>query len=178
MKKRLFLAIALPENVKNSLLSVQCPHPDIRWTVKENLHITVSFFGDVGESVQRQLETKLENTCSLATPFSLQFQEVLFAPLEKRFSTMIWGLFQESEPFERLTQEMTKISKDLGLHVSEKKQLPHVTLARFRKPLKLKKLPQIKIDDMPVTSCDLMASQLTTEGSIYTLLRRFTMKKQ
>lgn len=177
MKQRLFFAIALPENVKKSLLSVQFLHPDIRWTPKENLHITVAFFGDVEESIQAQLETKLGNTCSLLRSFSLQFQEVLFAPPGKPFSTMIWGIFYESESFERLTQEMTKISKDLGLHDSSKKQLPHVTLARFRKPLKRQKFSQTPIDDVSVTACDLMASQLTAEGSIYTLLRSFTIKK-
>lgn len=178
MKKRLFLSIVLPENVKSSFISVQFHHPDIRWTPKENLHITVAFFGDVEETMQAQLETKIENTCSLLPPFSLKFQEAIFAPLGKRFSTMIWGLFQENEAFERLTQEMTKISKVFHLHISEKKQLPHVTLARFKKPQGPQKLSQPSIDNISVTSCDLMASKLTPEGSIYTLLRRFPMKNQ
>ena len=54
MKKKIFIAINLPEKIKSELVSYQekidrffddtCP---IKWTKKDNLHITMFFIGFV-----------------------------------------------------------------------------------------------------------------------------------
>ncbi len=50
---RLFIAINLPEEIKDILTSYQSDLPYVRWTKRDNLHITVKFLGDKEEEIER-----------------------------------------------------------------------------------------------------------------------------
>src|SRR3990167_1935877 len=110
MKKRLFVAIELPDKLKDELSQYQrdiikdLNNPP-RLTAKENLHITVSFFGGVEESLVDGLKLKLKEVQSIIKSFSLQFTETLFAP-PGRFRSMIWVVYEKNSEFTALTKEI------------------------------------------------------------------------
>ncbi len=61
MRPRVFIAINLPEDIKNELISFQKKWPNLpcRWTKKENLHITLLFLGHLNE--EELLKDEKEN---------------------------------------------------------------------------------------------------------------------
>jgi 2'-5' RNA ligase len=57
--KRLFVAIDMPESVTN-LLTEMNPHlPGVRWLRADQIHLTVSFLGNVGAIAEEALREKL-----------------------------------------------------------------------------------------------------------------------
>ena len=61
-KKRLFVAINLPEEIKKNLFCFKNRYLEIpaRWTKKENLHITLYFIGYVSEKNLEKIREALK----------------------------------------------------------------------------------------------------------------------
>lgn len=45
--KRLFVAIELPDETRSHLISLETAIPGVRWTKERQLHLTLSFIGNV-----------------------------------------------------------------------------------------------------------------------------------
>ena len=75
MRRRVFIAINLPENIKKELSDYQFKWLELpaSWVKKENLHITLSFLGYlIDEELLEVLKTSEENKRSaLALTFCL-----------------------------------------------------------------------------------------------------------
>ncbi|WP_233560321.1 2'-5' RNA ligase family protein [Oleomonas cavernae] len=54
---RLFVALPLPQSVRNLLSFVGGGIPGARWTLPENFHITLKFIGNVDERVADDIVT-------------------------------------------------------------------------------------------------------------------------
>ena len=155
---RLFLAISLPAEYKRSLSRYQGNYnfSQVRWTKPENLHITVHFFGYLPEKKLSVVNEKLLEIFSACSPFSLRFQKV------KVKANMMWAVFYSSKNFTNLARKFTA-----------RKQIPHITLARFpRRPDKIKLQP-LKLPLLEVHACLLMSSILTPAGPIYKAIKRY-----
>ncbi len=70
-RRRIFLAINLPENIKEELLSYKEKWPElpIKWTKKDNLHITLVFLGHISEQEVGETCTKLKEVASQYNSF-------------------------------------------------------------------------------------------------------------
>ena len=189
MKKRLFVAIELPDNFKSPLASHQLAlikdlEIQPRLTAKENLHITVSFLDTVEESLITGLTEELQRVSKFIKPFTLQYSYTTLGP-PGRFPSMIWAVFDKHTAFTNLMRMINgavvkylKIHKQPVFISSHLEPVPHVTLARLKK-----NLPPAQIDfapfsvkDMPVASFTLMHSQLSSNGPAYTALSTFKLK--
>jgi 2'-5' RNA ligase len=56
---RLFVAIELPEDVREALGPLQAGLPGARWTPSENLHLTLRFIGEVQEPAAEEIAEAL-----------------------------------------------------------------------------------------------------------------------
>ena len=171
MKKRLFVAIQLPQNLRDVFVDYQenIRRREIRWTLPENLHITLCFLGYLEEEAVAGLIQKFESTCSKVPPFELAFEKIMFAPPLK-LPRMIWALFSDKGNYGRLAHTLCGTPHAIA----------HVTLARFKDPslakgISLKQPPKEKFT---VSSCDLMESSLSPKGPTYSLAHRFPFAKQ
>ena len=188
MKKRLFVAIELPDNFKSQLAKYQLElvkdlEIQPRLTTKENLHITISFLDTVEESLIPGLTEELQSVSKFIKPFTLQYSYTTLGP-PGRFPSMIWAVFEQHIAFTNLMRMINgtvvkylKIHKQPVLISSHMEPVPHITLARFKK-----NLPPAQIDfatfsikELHVASFTLMHSQLTRYGSIYTSLKSFDL---
>lgn len=164
MRHRIFTAISLPENVKKELDSYQKKWPElpIRWTKKDNLHITLDFLGSVSND---QLFKILQDTKELALkrqPFDITLNKICYGPLNKMPSRMVWAV---------------------GEKVEELDIFPHITLGRinaweFRK-IELEERPEVNEEinlTFEVSSIEVMESQLKRGGPEYTILESFPLK--
>src|SRR5438270_8503798 len=59
MSKRLFVAIDLPDSTRQLLADLDPDIRGVRWTERDQMHLTLGFFGDVPEDIELKLREKL-----------------------------------------------------------------------------------------------------------------------
>ena len=165
------MAIDLPEKMKGELVNWQESHAKIlkaRWTPKENLHITTVFLGEVALEKLGDLEDKLKAELFGGQKFILRFDRVVWSP-EQRDYGMIWAEFEASKEFDDLVAASRLSVRDFIEVGSSRKQVPHVTLARFKEPMRKIELsqPELGQKEFWVEGVNLMESELRPEGSYY-----------
>ena len=82
---RIFIAINLPENIKQKLNLYQERLEEIpaKWTKKENLHITLVFLGNVAEAEIPEICKIVERVVQKNSPFFLILKSILYGPPKK-----------------------------------------------------------------------------------------------
>ncbi len=183
MTKRLFLGIPLPTLEKYSLFTsiepIQLISPDWRWVEKKNYHITVSFFGEIEKSYTSTLNELVMSIISNTEQFSIVLNKLILAP-PNNTPRMLWAIQENNLEFTSLVSEVEKsISKHLALpnYRKDHRALPHVTLARFDSKAvdqSLITLPDIRVI-IPVTSCTLFESILTSKGPTYRVFKEYSL---
>lgn len=182
-KKRIFIAINFSEPNKKELVSCQnkidrlfLENNPIKWTKKQNLHVTVLFIGYVYDTDLMDIFNGVEEAVKNYEPFSLTFNQVDFMP--KNSKKMIWVLGEKSETLKSLRQDIKKNILSTEREVEE--FTPHITLARINKfqfrKINEEEIPNINdevlIDfNAEVESIDIMESELKKGGAEYTLLK-------
>ena len=82
MKIRIFLALELPQTVRNKLsahaelISGHDKLNNIRWLPKENYHLTLAFLGNVEYVLIKSLQLKLEKILSSKQAVPFRFSEI------------------------------------------------------------------------------------------------------
>lgn len=87
---RLFIAVDMPETIKNNLSLMAFGIPGAKWVAPEQLHLTVRFIGEVDGGLFRDIKEILGEIHFAS--FSLQLKGVgYFPPRERRgFSGSVW----------------------------------------------------------------------------------------
>ncbi len=178
---RLFIAIELPEEIKEHLAQTQAKIKEnlskedkFRFVSKDQIHLTLKFLGEVQPD-------KLENIKELLgkvsfNPFSSNLSELGVFPNESQIR-VVWAGLSPEEKIILLQKEIDgKLKK---LFPKEKDFKPHLTLARVNSIQDNKSfinnLKTIKIENktIPIDSFKLVKSTLTANGSIYEELQSF-----
>ena len=177
---RLFVAVALPDNLKEALRNYQQEFKNdaIRFIPEENLHLSLHFLGDTLDAALPDLTEKLKLVAQRNKAFTLTFQETAPGP-QLRSPRLIWTRFQEHPDFAWLATDLGNVlGASPGAHG---KFIPHITIARFRKDLsKPKNLPVIReeiIPELVVQSFSLWNSKLQSPHPVYTILEEFNLKE-
>lgn len=178
MKKRVFLALPLPEKIRKILSEYKKNYPEtgqIRWTSEENLHITLHFFGYEKEESIPDISKKIKSRLKNYEPFNLTFEKITLAPPTGSLR-MIWALFEESQQFAAITNAIMELK--VSARLQKYKPVPHVTLARFKyfKEIKSIKLTQPNIKSLRINQLVFFESKLTREGPIYKKREELTLK--
>ncbi|AGF73959.1 2'-5' RNA ligase [Bartonella australis AUST/NH1] len=125
---RLFSAIQIPQRTTEELISLQNGLPKAQWINPKNFHVTLSFFGEVEDSIADELIHAF-NTIK-CPPFALH--PVNFKILGS--ATAPHSLVVRIEPCEILSslhEKIQRIRSYLGLTPDETLFTPHITLARL-----------------------------------------------
>ncbi|HEX2098865.1 MAG TPA: RNA 2',3'-cyclic phosphodiesterase [Rubrobacteraceae bacterium] len=149
----------------------------VRWVRPENVHLTLKFLGDIQREDLGNLCAALEKACAIHTPFDASLAGLGAFPSE-RHARILWaGIGAGSEQLSSLAADLDSVLTPLGFEREERTYTPHLTLGRIRgRPANLD-LPQIVLDlGFPVRRVDLVESMLTPKGSIYRIVRAFTLK--
>lgn len=175
---RLFVGLALPENIAASLLTLQGGIPGARWLSRENLHITLRFIGEVEEHVAAQLDMMFHGL--RAPPFSLILRGAGVYQKGKIPHTL-WAGVEEAAALIHLREKVDQALQRAGIVLESRKFMPHVTLAR------LKNAPVDKVGrfledhnlfqagPFAVSAFTLFRSHLTKNGSDYEALERYPL---
>lgn len=192
-KRRIFIAINLPENIKKSLANYQKNWPELpaKWTKQENIHITLVFLGYISDEEIPDIYKIVREVTFKHNPFNINLFKICYGPLnqnkfgsgqalDKKPPRMVWVLGEENN------SALATLKKDLdqGLGVSENRGFkPHLTLARIRKwdwqRIEPEERPEINQDinlSFPVNSIEIMESILKRTGPEYTVLDSIQLK--
>lgn len=120
----------LSERMREGALGSQ---DGLRWTRRDQWHVTLAFFGNVEEARVAELVDRLERAGSRRRPFELQLCGA------GRFSSrVLWlGIGLGSTPLRDLARSTGAAGRRLGLEVHERRYHPHLTLARASRPVDL-----------------------------------------
>ncbi len=125
---RLFVAIALPEEAREHLATLQHGVPGARWVAPENLHLTLRFIGELDGRQAQDVDAAL---IAIRNPrFSLILTELGYFGTETKLRS-VWVGAELSEPLMRLQAKVEQVLQRAGLDPESRKFRPHVTLARF-----------------------------------------------
>lgn len=131
--KRLFLAVALPDYIKESLGRLQeGSQPGFHWVPWDQLHLTLRFIGDVPGQAQPEIEKALDDLT--VRPFLLPVEGVGRFP-EKGSARVLWAGLGNAHPhLFQLKKRMEDALFQIGLEPEKQIYRPHLTLARVNKP--------------------------------------------
>ena len=178
---RLFVALAIPEPVAQSLMLVQAGVPGARWQSREQLHLTLSFIGEVDGRDAVAIDDALAGI--LAPGFSLQLHGVgQFGEGRRSRSHALWAGVRANAALEHLQRKVDTAIRRAGTPSDVHKFTPHVTLARMRHPDAGKMVEWLTHHalytsaEFDIGAFHLYSSQLTSDGSIYRIEQSYELE--
>jgi RNA 2',3'-cyclic 3'-phosphodiesterase len=139
MSTRSFIALNLDAPVRQALARIagEVEQPlgcRIRWTAKENLHVTVKFLGEVQDSILPEVCRVAREAADSVAPFEFGVSGVVSVPPKSPRPRMLWASVHDPEQriagiFHHLEEGLSA----LGFGRDRRAFRPHVTLARIRR---------------------------------------------
>jgi 2'-5' RNA ligase len=189
MAIRSFLAFELPDKIKKEVTrisgEIKKTGLNAGWVKPGNIHLTVIFLGDIDEKDIPDIISSMDNMVVKHEPIDILLGGMgLFPDIRK--PRVLWlGLNGEIERLSSLRDDLQKPLELYGVKQEKRSFKPHLTLGRFRKPVKEKSLLQRVLEDYgdisgPDGRLDelmLFKSELKHGGSVYTKLHSWPLRK-
>ena len=177
MKIRTFLALELPQTLRNKLfahaelISGHDKLQQIRWLPKENYHLTLTFLGNVEYVLINNLQPKLEQNLSYNKAVPLRFSEITPFPFSGT-PKIVAAMLEYSDELLQLQHNTAKCVQAFGISLERRRFTPHVTMGRL-KSLSRKSIAfqpqQILLEDVS-DKVVILQSELAPKGAVYTSL--------
>jgi 2'-5' RNA ligase len=184
---RTFIAIELPDQIKNQIEQVQAPLKKtkafVSWVKPGNIHVTLKFLGEVPEEKIDEIFSATGKAVEGTKRFTMSLKGMGTFPDFKR-PRVIWvgtGSGQEelSGMAGRIEDEMEKI----GFPKEKRRFSAHFTIGRVKSPKGVEKLMEMvkssdfQTEEIAVSEVVVMRSQLHPAGAIYTPLKKIPLKE-
>jgi RNA 2',3'-cyclic 3'-phosphodiesterase len=135
---RLFVAISLGETIerraREAMERLKGLAPRARWVPPANLHLTLSFLGEVGAERVPALSDALMRVAERHAPLTLAIRGGggFGAPSHPR---VLWAdVGGDTEALKELQADVARAMKEMGFELEERAYTAHLTLARARAP--------------------------------------------
>jgi 2'-5' RNA ligase len=125
---RLFIALPIPEDIAETLTTLQSGVPDARWVPAENFHVTLCFAGEVQGGPMRDLAEELSDIAGSRFPVEVAGVEQFSSGKQPK---ALVALVAKSDRLDWLHQKVSTVARNCGIEIERRKFRPHVTLARF-----------------------------------------------
>ena len=176
MKKRIFIAINLPDDIKRTLLSYEkrWRNLHVRWTNFNKMHITVEFLGEVNRSGLNAILLATESTAIKIKPFDIRLDKIVLGP-DPAQAKMFWATIHIDSYLMKFKNLMDKNLKQNDFIPEAKEFKPHITLARARgNQLKGKQTNIILTNlELRAKSVEVIESRLHPGGARYKTVESF-----
>ena len=165
---RLFIAINLNEEMKESLMDIQDAMRDCgiygRETTAENMHLTLAFIGDYDDpDYVKRIISSID-----IRPFDISLSGV------GAFRDLWWVGIKDSPPLHAVVRKLRRALSDAGIPFDRKRFRPHITIIR-KADRDLEDISDAGLKShtdvsMTVDHISLMRSERGKHGMIYTEL--------
>lgn len=183
---RLFVAVHLPEEIRERLGTVQdrlrLAQGDVSWVKPGNLHITVKFLGETEPKRLDRIRSALADAAQGTAVFAAEVAGV--GTFGGRIPRVVWvGVRGGATPLVALARAVEDALAGVGIAKEKRGFTAHFTLGRVRSPRNLEALlealraePVEGFGTVRVDQFSLMESELNPSGSIYTVRERFSLR--
>jgi 2'-5' RNA ligase len=189
---RLFVAIAVPDAVRDEMIRVQrelqplAPSGAVRWAKPEQFHLTLRFLGDVPSNRVAALQEAVREVCSGVPALPLCARGVGFFP-NARSPRVVWvGVNDDENCLAKLQKKIESAVRPFTAGQGGEDFAGHVTLGRFkqfRRPEigKLTACAETMKDrvfgEWPARKIEIIRSELSSVGARYTALAAICLAK-
>lgn len=187
---RLFIAISIPEDIKTGIERAQAelrrglPGGGIRWTRREQFHLTLKFLGDVDDRRLTALADSLKRACRDFPALHLCAERIGFFP-NRGVPRVIWvGVQDHSGQLPLLQSATVSAGEGFTAEKSEDKFTGHVTLGRA-KDIHRSQAEQLAalvsgmadrlFGEWTADKVEIIRSELSSDGSRYTSLAAISL---
>lgn len=183
---RTFIAINMTDEIKETLGKTQTQlkksNADVKWVSVEGMHITLKFLGNVSVGQLESVYQMVSEATSTFNQFTLSLNTLGAFP-NLTSPKVVWvGVDKGKKECIELAKQIDNNLLRLGFPVEQKEFVPHLTLgrvksARGRNELSklISKLKNQPFGEMNVVNIEVMGSQLTPKGAIYTTLHKLPL---
>lgn len=167
---RLFIAIDVPDDVRDSLSTVNCEIPGARWVGTSAIHLTLQFIGDVQPETAVKIKKALSSVSF--TPFPLTLKGVGHFPPHGH-PRVLWVGLDSCRQLITLQQQIETALAQIGISAEERGFSPHITLARLKEHASAAvaqfetKYCDLAYPPFQVNEFILYSSALTPKGAIH-----------
>lgn len=163
---RLFIGIMLPENLKDVVSSLQEKiknFVDAKFVERANLHISLSFLGEVNESDVENINKTLDEICGKYKKIENKTGELTFIPSLKFLRVVALDIGNEI---------LNNLSKEIGIKIGGDTKPPHLTLCRVRRVLDADSLSKVSFDEISFVAdkVSVIKSVLSRSGPTYVVI--------
>ena len=167
---RLFVALSLPDALRDELSMMCGGIPGARWVPEENYHLTLRFIGEVPGWQAQEVDEALAGV--RAPGFDLTLRGVGTFQKAGRIAAL-WVGVEKTEPLLFLQAKVETALQRIGLEPERKRFAPHVTLARTDRAAPDKAIAFVQAHNLfraapvPVDGFTLYSSRLGKEQAVY-----------
>jgi 2'-5' RNA ligase len=188
---RCFIAVELPDEIKSGLSRLQAQLKSgsqfpVKWVDPYSIHLTLKFLGNVASDRTGEITEAMKGASQGVSPFQLEVKDLGVFPNLRRVQVAWVGVSGEVDKLARLQQKIESALAQLGFAPENRRFTPHLTLARLHNhasPDERQRFGQFIADtrfeaaySLPVEAINLMRSQLTREGAIYSRISSVGLK--
>lgn len=191
---RTFLAVTIPLEIKNKIekfieefkYETDKKRSNVKWVKIENIHITIYFFGNVGNQDLSILSNKLSEIGNTYPPFEISIKGVSAFP-KPESPRVIWcGIIDNSNTLRKTNGFVRDIIRDnnLNVDIDNREFSPHLTIGRVKGRYcdsLVKKIITSELREFgnfTINELVLFSSTLTKYGPIYNEIERYSFGRK
>ena len=175
--RRLFIALVIPEDVKSKLLDLRDSVPlkeNYPWEVKDKLHITLCFLGDVAEDKLPSIEN-LINQLSRFKKIACKINKFGFFGRPNN-PNILYAAVNADKKLNFILHFLTKNLGNLDIYTGTPRYKQHVTLLRIKQKLEegfVESFSDFHFEKISFIASEIVLyeSSLLQTGSIYKRLK-------
>lgn len=186
---RTFIAIELPQEIKESLARLQADlkksEADVKWVSARNIHLTLKFMGEIDQASLPNIIGALQEACRAIKPFHISVSGLGAFP-KADFPRVIWvGVSKGDEETKILSMAIDEKLALIGIPQEDKEFSTHITIGRVRsgknRAALVKNMHLLEnclggaTKEIPVDKVTLFKSTLTPSGPLYEALQEISL---
>jgi 2'-5' RNA ligase len=181
---RTFIGVDIGKLIRDRAVSLQealaRTGAEVKWVEPENLHVTLLFLGEVDDRTVPDVCRVVAEQVQAHPVFSMSIERVGCFPNPRRPRVLWMGVGEGTQELRAIHDALETALLDLGCYRREERQYtPHITLGRVRSERPAENLAAALAKhagwqggQTPVREIQVMSSELTRQGPIYTVLSR------
>ncbi|PWT92703.1 MAG: RNA 2',3'-cyclic phosphodiesterase [Blastocatellia bacterium] len=189
-KWRVFCAVELPQALQEKIeqhvqrLRKIVPEAKASWSRPGNVHLTLKFFGDVEMNRVGKISEAASRATQTTSPFSIGVRGTGAFPKINQPKVLWIGIDDVQKELSNLQQSVETECANEEFPKDERAFRPHLTVARLRNPHRARELAQAHQElgfetlIVPVREIVVFRSQLSSEGSTYTVISRHELRRE
>ncbi|MBP7791992.1 MAG: RNA 2',3'-cyclic phosphodiesterase [Candidatus Goldbacteria bacterium] len=173
---RCFIGIPLNSTTQNEIYGVYPRIKDLKFTKKENLHITVKFLGEIKEDKIEKIKEIIGESLNGVEKFAISCNRLSSFP-SLTSAKVIWvNVIQGSKIIEKIYNRLEDKLEKTGIQKENRKYIPHITIARTRNAVDITDYLRNFDINSAAESIVLFKSDLKPDGPFYTKIFEHNFK--